>query len=103
LQIAIIKTAKLMQFGKLLKLPSIGFFCNYENGQSIAFLPQKNPLYREFLHIYKNGQIIAILQIAIYKNGKIIAICKLQFIKMGKLMQFSKLLKLPSIGIFANS
>jgi hypothetical protein len=46
-----IKTAKLLQFWKLFKFPSIGIF-----------------------EIYKYGQIIAILQIAIYKNGQIIAI-----------------------------
>jgi hypothetical protein len=40
--------AKLMQFGKLLKFP----------------------LYREFLQIYKNGQIIAILEIAKKKLPK---------------------------------
>jgi hypothetical protein len=49
-----IKTATLLQFCKLLKFPPIGIF-----------------------EIYKNGQIIAIWQIAIYKNGQIIAILKI--------------------------
>jgi hypothetical protein len=52
----------------------------------------KSPFYREFLQIYKNGQIIAI-----YKNGQIIAILQiikvplyrdfLQFIKTAALLQ----------------
>jgi hypothetical protein len=50
------ETGKLLQFCKLLQIPSIGI-----------------------LEIYKNGKIIAILQIALYKNGQIIAI--LQIIK----------------------
>jgi hypothetical protein len=73
MQIAIYNT--LLQFSKLLKSPLLGIFA-----------------------INKNGQIMAILQIAIYKNGQIIAIKKLQFIKTAKLMQFGKLLKFPSIG-----
>jgi hypothetical protein len=54
-------------------------FANLQNGQIIAILQ---------IAMYKNGQIIAILQIIkiplyreflqIYKNGEIIAICRLQ-------------------------
>jgi hypothetical protein len=51
-----IKTAKLWQFSKLLKFPSIGRFAVRENGQIIAILQ---------IAIYENGSIIAILQIAI--------------------------------------
>jgi hypothetical protein len=73
--------------------------------------------------IYKNGQIIAILQIIkipsignfckFTKKAKLLQFCKLQFIKTAKLlqfancnyktaklMQFGKLLQFPSIRIF---
>jgi hypothetical protein len=42
--------------------------CNYKNGQIIAILK---------IAMYKNGQIIAILKIAMYKNGQIIAILQI--------------------------
>jgi hypothetical protein len=40
---------------------------------------------------FKNGEIIAILQIAIYKNGQITAILQIAIYKTAKLMQFGKL------------
>jgi hypothetical protein len=62
----------------------------YKNGQIVALLQIiQIPLYRDCLQFIKTAKIIAILQIAIYKNGHIIAICKLQFIKTAKLMQFA--------------
>jgi hypothetical protein len=43
----------------------------YKNGQINAIWQIiKIRLYREFLQINKNGQIIAIQQISIYKNGQ---------------------------------
>jgi hypothetical protein len=59
----------------------------YKNGQIIAILQIiKNPLYREFLKFIKTAKLL--------KFGK------LQFIKTAKLLQFCKLLKFPSIGSF---
>jgi hypothetical protein len=49
----------------LIKFPSIGNFSIYKNGQIIAILQ---------IAIYKNGQIIAICQIAIHINSQINAI-----------------------------
>jgi hypothetical protein len=85
-----IKTAKLLQFCKLLKFPSIGIFEIYKNGQIIAILQIaiykngqiiaifqiiKNPLYRFALQFIKTATLyISILKIEFYKNGKIIAI-----------------------------
>jgi hypothetical protein len=87
-QIAIIKTAKLLQFCQLLK-SLLGIFAIYENGQIIAILQ---------IVIIKNDQIIAILQIikiplyrecfAIYKTAKYLQFCKLQFIyKNGEIIE----------------
>jgi hypothetical protein len=62
LQIAIYKNGQIAIYGQIIeilqiiKIPSIGNFCKFT----------------------KNGQIIAILHIAIYRNGQIIAICKFQ-------------------------
>jgi hypothetical protein len=51
--------------------------------------------------IYKNGQIIAILQNAIYKTGQIIAI--LQMIKIPFIGNFSKFIKTDKFLQFGNS
>jgi hypothetical protein len=57
-----------------------------KNGQNNAIWQiMKIPLYREFLQIYKNGKIIAILQIVIYKNGQIIAILPIAMSKNGQI------------------
>jgi hypothetical protein len=75
-----IKTVKLLQFCKFIKFPSIGNFAIYKNDNIIVIVQIAN---------YKNGQIIAILQIEIDKNGQIIAI--LQIIKNPLYREFCNL------------
>jgi hypothetical protein len=65
-----IKTAKLLQLRKLQFLKTANKLqfanCNYKNGQIIALLQIiKIPLYRDCFTIYANSQIVAI-----YKNGQ---------------------------------
>jgi hypothetical protein len=60
----------------------------------------KNSPIKEIFAIYKNGLIIAILQIAIYKNGQIIEI--LQIIKIPSIGNFAIKKKRPNYCTFSN-
>jgi hypothetical protein len=68
-------------------------FAIYKNGQIIAIVQ---------IAISENGQIIAILQIAIYKNGQIIAILQIASYKNGQIIAILQIIKIPSIGNFCN-
>jgi hypothetical protein len=60
-----------------------------KNGQSIAILQ---------IAIYKNGQIIAILQITIYENGQSIAILQIIKIRFNIQVLNFKYTCMPAIG-----